>query len=196
MPKRKDRSLGKATVKKLLLLFGIRLQKWCKNLSESTNHIWKQVGVCCTLPKTKKLQLSEKIIPSQIQVENSFANSDRTLFLKISFANSLQKRRFYSSKFDGKSDAHKDRPNLKTSQPLSHDTESYLLYILFFRKIPSRKTILHSPTQLNNYSKTIKPQSHNAENHEPFQKRRFFHNSVSKKMVCTSDLNSTSDTKA
>ena len=71
MPKtnfRKDCSSGIFTLTKLLLFSWLRFNIWCKCLSESANHIWKQVSVSCTLPR--RIQLSEKIILSQKQMEN------------------------------------------------------------------------------------------------------------------------------
>ena len=84
--------------------------------------------------KRSFLRTFKSKIPSQNEIE---------LCLQFSFSNSLRKRQFYSSAFDEKSDAHKHRPHLKTSQPLSHDTESYFLCMLFFRKFPSRMMFLH-----------------------------------------------------
>ena len=64
----KKHSLGNFTTKKLLPIFRLPLNIWCKCLSESRNHICKQVSVSGTLPRTK--QLSEKVSRSQNHLEN------------------------------------------------------------------------------------------------------------------------------
>ena len=92
MPKRKiffEKIVPQAnSVKKLLLHFGLLLKNWCECLSESTNYIWKQVSLSCTMLKGNNfnflkrsfLRKSKSKVPSQIDVGTSFANSNWTFF--------------------------------------------------------------------------------------------------------------------
>ena len=150
----------------MLLLFGLRLKIWCKCLSESTNHIWNQVSVSCTLSKTKQLQRSEKIIPSQIRVKNSFANSNWTFFQK------------FPSQIHFEKDGFTPPNSTKNLMPINIDhmwkqaslcrTTWRVIFCACcsFANSHRKNMILHFPTQLNNWCTSVRAHQHYS--HKPF----------------------------
>ena len=86
-------------------------------------------------------------IPSQIQIELF----SKTFFSKIQF----EKDGFIPPNLT-KNLMPINIGHIWKQASLCRTTRSYFLYMLFFRKFPSKKMILHFPTQLNNWRTSVR----------------------------------------
>ena len=131
-------------------------RKQCSSMkSENKATFWKSCCFAKTLGKrffhfsksTKFLidNLSVKENHNEKQLNNHLAMSNTIFWKKKFFLRTLtSKRRFYSNELDKKAhwkiskNVKKQKPRLKTSQPLLQEIERYFLYMLIFRKFASK----------------------------------------------------------
>ena len=111
--------------------FAKPLRKWFFHFSKSTKFLIEILSV-------KKYHIEKQLKRSLTNVKYKFLKK------KFFLPTLTSRRRFYSKELDEKpykknlKNVQKQKPRLKTSQPLLQEIEWYFLYMLFFRKAASR----------------------------------------------------------
>ena len=143
--------LSQISIQKIFSLLRTRLNKWCQSLGIFKNDIWKKINRSASnagklasekffFAKTHRKgffhSYSAKILikgleelkyhtRKQVNVHRAMSNN-RNSKKSRSFRNSVRKRWFYFSGFNWTSDAHKFKPQLKTSQLSIHYRKKFL----------------------------------------------------------------------